>query len=126
MIVRKRLLTVLFFLRSVTTLLTTSGSCVLANWMWQGQPERRKFRPLGRRSCHSLHGGKNLYRLRHKVMCHVSHTPIQRVFHSPHLLPCAFCVCSLGYCPKPNKHINIMIPRWSFKPLQPCYDSSGS
>lgn len=125
MIVRKSLLPVLFFLHSVTTLSATSGSCISANWRRQGQPERRKFRPLGRRSCHSLHGGKNLCRLRHKVMCHVSHTYTTCVSLASSFALCFLCLY-FRFLPKPNKHINLMVPRWSFKPLQPCYDSSGS
>lgn len=87
MIVRKHLLKTPFFLCGVASLSATSGSCVLANWRWQGQPERRKFRPLGRRSCHSLGGGNCAVWDTIKVMCYVSHTDIMCVSFSSSSFP---------------------------------------
>lgn len=71
--VRKHPLKTSFFLCVVASHSATLGSCIIANWMWQGRPGRRKFRPLGRRSCHSLGGGKGRVSESWSTLCAVSH-----------------------------------------------------
>lgn len=69
------------------SLAATSCFCVLANWRWQVRPSRRKFRSLGRRSCHSLGGGK-------KLVLSQTHSYVPCFTHTNRMCASWFCTCS--------------------------------
>lgn len=77
----------LLFLCGVTFLSATLSSCVIANSTWQAQLERRKFKPIGRRSCHSLdRGGGSVVWVTINTMWY---------FTQHYFIPCIspFCIC---------------------------------